>query len=222
MPGLSNRKDLSDGLLWEKKDELRGKIRGWSQQEAREAKKSYEADPSKKIQAQKKSYEAGPGKKLQAQKKVYEADPSEKLQAQKKSYEADPSKKLKAQKKSYEADPSKSREAERNRYNAANKKQQWTGTTPILFQRKLQIWCITAAQRKRIMQDYYRWCCSRLLLNKQKGYYKSGLSKRAAKLVRRTELKTHAQVSFKIMQDYARHLAREISVILQEVCAYLT
>ena len=61
-------------------------------------KKSYKADPSKKLQAHKKSYEADPSKKLQAQKKSYEADPSKKLQAQKKSHEADPSKKLQAQK----------------------------------------------------------------------------------------------------------------------------
>ena len=35
------------------------------------------------------------------------------------------------------------------------------------------------------MQNYYRCCQSHLLLNKQKGYYRSGLSKRAAKLLRR-------------------------------------
>ena len=35
------------------------------------------------------------------------------------------------------------------------------------------------------MQEYYRKCHSRLLLNKQRGYYRSGLSKTAAKLLRR-------------------------------------
>ena len=35
------------------------------------------------------------------------------------------------------------------------------------------------------MKEYYRRCCSRVQLNKQKGYYRSGLSKRAAKLLHR-------------------------------------
>ena len=100
-------------------------------------------------------------------KKSYKADPSKKLQAHKKSYEADPSKKLQAQKKSYEADPSKKREAGINRYNAdPSKKQKAAGTTSILFQRKLQMWCITtktlrnvSAQCRIITDGAVHVCC---------------------------------------------------------------
>ena len=139
-------------------------------------KKAYEADPSKKLEAQKKAYEADPSKKLGAQKKAYEADPRKKLEAQKKAYEADPSKKLEAQKKDYEADPSKKLGAQKKAYEADPSKK--LSAEKERYQRN-------KALQKHSMQEYYRKCRSRLLLNKQKGYYRSGLSKRAAKLLRR-------------------------------------
>jgi hypothetical protein len=76
-----------------------------------------------------------------------------------KCYEADPSKKLQAQKNLTRLTLAKSgrlKEIVTMLILVKNKRQQRTGTTPILFQRKLRMWCITnTAQCKRTMQDYY-------------------------------------------------------------------
>ena len=123
---------------------------------------------------QKKAYEANPRKKFQAQKKAYDADPSKKLEARKKAYEADPSKKLKVQKKAYEADPSKKLETRKKRMR-------------LTLARN----CVLKKNVTRRTKHYENTQCRNItesavtvfFLNKQKGYYRSSLSKRAAKLL---------------------------------------
>ena len=153
--------------------------------------KSYEADPEKKRKAQCKSYEADPGKVREAKRKSYEADLEKKRKAQRRSYEADPGKMHEAKCKSYKADPGKMREAKRKSYEENPSRKQNIERDRYCSnpaQKKIADavhYKENKAQRQCTMQNYYRRCQSRLLLNKKKGYYRSGLLKRAAKLLRR-------------------------------------
>ena len=175
----------------------------------REAKcKSYEADQEKKRKAQRKSYEADPGKMREAKRKSYKADPEKKREAQRKSYEADPGKMREAKRKSYEADPGKMREAKHKSYEENPSRKQnierdryCSNPAPKKIADAVH-YKENKAQHQSTMQNYYRRCQSHLLLNKQKGYYRSGLSKRAAKLLR------HAIVSKKpktALRSYSLH-----------------
>ena len=132
-----------------------------------------------------------------------ERDPSKKLEAQKISYQADPSKKLQAQKISYEADPSRKNLTRLTRAKSFRLRKNLTMPTRA---RSGKLKEKITVQRKRTMQDYYRRCCSCLLLNKQKGYYKYGISKRASKLVRcAMELK-------KLVFSYSLHEPKQYAI----------
>ena len=122
-------------------------------------------------------YEKNKDELEQALRETYKADPSKRQNnltrltgarsfRLRKSYEADPSKKLQAQKNLMRPTQASKREAERNRYDADPSRKQRTGTTPILFQRKLQMWCITtktlcnvSAQCRIITDGAVRVCC---------------------------------------------------------------